>query len=781
MRYQDDKIIISAYELANYVLDKDNDKIRALFPSVISDYCEFDTDKKQHCFEYDYNGIKLCFTYEIYGADDGSIFMISKYRKSPYRDIRSLFSYFLSAYFHLKLNYLDRINLIVTNKETCYSFDLSGNLLEKVFETVINRASFFIEFYNNYNHELTTKVKSLQFPFSTIRDTQYSFIQSVHKAIKKEKSIMISAPTGTGKTISALYPSIRGIADGNAEKVFYFTDKTITGRIALDSFKALISGCMNVKAIHLLSKEQLCINKDNSSGFKKELCKNCDYILSHNGITYKEREINAIRSVLSSTGPIIGKEEIIATASQYNVCPYELALDTSEFCTMVVLDYNYILDDRIRIRRYFSDGIDLDCYIFLFDEAHNLPNRIRNIYSGIFDSSIVSMLERVFDSYEKNEVLSDVIIKTGELLSFVKELCSDNTSLTVINQKETEYGYYTDSIISERIKSEISIIYSKIKEFEKAVDPGASEELSEIIKYFDAFIHSCETFTEGNRVLAESLDGTVSYKVICVDTSSIIQQIIKRVRTAVFYSATFFPFEYFKKMLGIDTVIELDSVFDSSNQKVVVVDSISTRFSDRDETLSSCSRVISETITKKPGNYIVYCSSFSYMNKLLKSFLKLKTECSIVVQKENMTFSEKQKFLNIFKNGNHKNVVGFCVLGGMFSEGIDLAGNNLIGTIIFGTGEVVPSSERNLMAEYFEEKYENGKNYAYIYPGINKVIQAAGRVIRTESDRGVIVLVDDRFRDPNINGIFPDYWKNIDYVSSFKALNTVLKNFWNEN
>jgi len=161
--------------------------------------------------------------------------------------------------------------------------------------------------------------------------------------------------------------------------------------------------------------------------------------------------------------------------------------------------------------------------------------------------------------------------------------------------------------------------------------------------------------------------------------------------------------------------------------------------------------------------------------------LKLKTECSIVVQKENMTFSEKQKFLNIFKNGNHKNVVGFCVLGGMFSEGIDLAGNNLIGTIIFGTGEVVPSSERNLMAEYFEEKYENGKNYAYIYPGINKVIQAAGRVIRTESDRGVIVLVDDRFRDPNINGIFPDYWKNIDYVSSFKALNTVLKNFWNEN
>ena len=156
------------------------------------------------------------------------------------------------------------------------------------------------------------------------------------------------------------------------------------------------------------------------------------------------------------------------------------------------------------------------------------------------------MLERVFDSYEKNEVLSDVIIKTGELLSFVKELCSDNTSLTVINQKETEYGYYTDSIISERIKSEISIIYSKIKEFEKAVGPGASEELSEIIKYFDAFIHSCETFTEGNRVLAESLDGTVSYKVICVDTSSIIQQIIKRVRTAVFYSATFFPFEYFK-------------------------------------------------------------------------------------------------------------------------------------------------------------------------------------------------------------------------------------------
>jgi len=210
----------------------------------------------------------------------------------------------------------------------------------------------------------------------------------------------------------------------------------------------------------------------------------------------------------------------------------------------------------------------------------------------------------------------------------------------------------------------------------------------------------------------------------------------------------------------------------------VAFDSISTRLGDRRDTAYDCAEVIAETVSANDGNYIVYFPSYDYMKKVCRVFAGMMPACSIVMQKPGMSYRERDRFISIFKSSEKGSVVGFCVLGGMFSEGIDLTGESLIGTIIVGIGMPQISAERNIMAAYYDEKTERGHEFAYTCPGMNKVLQAAGRVIRSESDRGVVVLIDDRLGEPNMKLLFPPHWRHIKYTGDTESLRAILDSFW---
>ena len=294
---------------------------------------------------------------------------------------------------------------------------------------------------------------------------------------------------------------------------------------------------------------------------------------------------------------------------------------------------------------------------------------------------------------------------------------------------------------------------------------------------------SLNSFDTGYRFLVFCHGEELFFKVLCIDASCEIQKRIDKGSGAVFFSATLSPLDYYRSILSTDRyadTLEVDSPFDKSQLSVAIMDRISIRYSERERTLPAVCRVIAATLSAKRGHYMVFAPSFEYAEAIYEAFSKKYPKVKSMLQGKNMTAVEKEEFLAAFSRESDAYLVGFCVMGGIYSEGIDLAGDSLIGSVVVGIGIPSLSYEREVMAEYFEEKYESGKQYAYVYPGMNRVFQAAGRVIRREDDRGVIVLIDDRFADPIYKKSIPTLWEGMQYVSDAKDLKAELDKFWAE-
>jgi len=689
----------------------------------------------------------------------------------------------------IKLTYIRRSN----GAKVSFTAVFTRIFLMRMFDALMDRAAGFIKIAAERHSIYPKEVKTMPFPYRTIREGQEQFVKEAYRAMTHGTSLLVSAPTGIGKTISALYPAVKATGTGRIDRIFYFTAKNVTGIAALDAAREIVKHVPHFRAVMIQAKEQVCPGKredpELNLRMKCRFCEKLDSIsddLGKTSTSYRERELDALSDLLNSGDNIFTAVRVRKTAEKFRVCPYELSLDLSEYCTLIVCDYNYAIDENIRFKRYFKDIKNRadEKYAFLFDEAHNLPDRARNTYSAVLTTETVRGIAEMCGTYfledAEFQAASDGLC---EAMAEVTGVCVENEYFRQgENGEEISGGFYEAGRVPEslvRAASEMAkLMMHYIREGE-----DASEVLTEPHAKLSKFVFAAGFFDEKFRFFASRDGGDVTAEILCLDPSGILRAMTKVARSVILFSATLSPMDYFREVTGLKKAVtlELESPYERDNLCLIAYDSISTRFTDRRGTAEDCAEVIAEAVSARCGNYLVYFPSYDYMKRVCRLFRQAMPEAAVVMQKPGMSYRERERFIGIFHERadcTDEYTVGFCVLGGMFSEGIDLAGESLIGAIIVGTGMPQLSAERNIMSAYYDEKTERGRDFAYVCPGMNKVLQAAGRVIRSETDRGMVLLIDDRLSEPSMKLLFPKHWRHMRFTGDVSSMRVMLEEFW---
>lgn len=686
-----------------------------------------------------------------------------------------------NAYFYASKNSLHRVNLRIifcfkdSKKIKIIEDSFTLESLKKSYFELLEKVDYLGKLMLDREKEILPRAKKVPFPYTEIRDGQESMIKTVYRGISKGKNVFIQAPTGIGKTISSLYPSIRALSEGKIDKIFYLTAKAQTRREAWSAMKKMHSAGAKLKTIVIGAKDSVCIcPKVKASGMSaSNFCNSFDCEFARG---YYDRVNNALRELVENYSGYT-QNLISSVAVKYRVCPYELSLDLSLLCDVIICDYNYIFDPVIYFQRYFGESGENGRYVFLIDEAHNLPDRAIDMYSASLSRNAIEQVALLIPTCD-SELLNEFDGLLREL-DASKKLCYDNMFK---NENGEEQGYYISkraySEFEKRIdslhrsmgawirKNRLSSVYSAVKTL-----------YSDISKYKKI----SEIYDEHYMFFIEVSGGDINIRLSCLDPSYQLSLCHKRAVSSVMFSATLEPIDYFSDILGGgkgSIKIQLPSPFEQKNLGIYCVDTINTRFEDREKSYKKIASCIAATVSGRAGNYIVFFPSYRYMNEVRKEFEKKYPKVKIIVQEGNMSYAEKEEFLSNFKEDEGVLRVGFCVLGGSFSEGIDLPGTRLIGTVIVGVGLPGISNQRNIQKEYFENTREGGYDYAYTYPGMNRVLQAAGRVIRTDNDRGVVVLLDERYATEQYKMMFPFHWSHAKFVHSAQDLAGSVKEFW---
>lgn len=686
---------------------------------------------------------------------------------------------YIAALAYAKTNNKERVklNFVYINSATCVFAESCESVTLTKLERFFEKCAVTIGIYAKPEIDRVTirvpSMKNLKFPYKIVRAGQSEFVRKAYKSIARGGTLFATAPTGTGKTVSALYPAVRAMGDGRRDKTFYFTPKETTAAAAVECLELMAKSGAVIRAVKLSAKEKRCKNGllCRESG---DLCENskCNKLADATIALFKKEKT------------VVTADDIDQTAHTFKVCPYELSLTYAELCDVVICDFNYLFDPSVYIRRFFSDGGN---YSFLIDEAHNLPDRAREMYSAEISEEdiLLPSLSGVLGELSNVKKLSRVTACAFRelLLPIIQdEIRTDNdgAKYAATHQKEIPFELYEifDSIVAA-IEDEIFANYS-----------AKDEEQGQRIKFLRDYRYKIKKFQTVMQKFDSSYemfifyeDDTIRTKLFCIDTGKEISERLEKGRASVFFSATLTPLYYYKSLLGGDStsdVLEVESPFDSTQLSVTIMDRISTRFSEREDTLSTVCRAIAATVSAKRGNYMIFSPSFAYSEALSKAFSARYPKINILTQRRNMSAKEKEEFLANFSKQDKSYHIGFCVMGGIYSEGIDLAGDSLIGAVIVGIGMPGLSYEREAICAYYDEKYEEGKQFSYIYPGMNRVLQAAGRVIRREDDKGVIVLIDDRFDDPIYKKIIPSLWRGMKFIGNEKELRENLDAFWQD-
>ncbi|MBP3401809.1 MAG: ATP-dependent DNA helicase [Clostridia bacterium] len=612
---------------------------------------------------------------------------------------------------------------------------------------------------------------AMKFPYDKIREGQSEFVRTAYRTLARGGVLYASAPTGTGKTVSALYPALRALGDGRVDKVFYLTPKTTTAEAAKECLELITERGAVVRAIILTAKERCCIGR-HACRESRRLCP----------LAPCKNIAEAALALYKKGLTVVTVKDFTAVASEYRVCPHELSLTYSELCDVVICDFNYLFDPQVYIRRFFTEG---GKYAFLVDEAHNLCERAREMYSAEISAEEIA-------EPEENEVLG-VLSRTKKmagaaatvfyetLFPFVKEELRENRDGEMVgaaNLSEIPSRLY--SLFDELL----TVCDEELRDNLRSRDEERDARVKALRNYYykmKKFADAMSRFDDAYKMFVFFEGGRIRVKIFCLDTGPAIKKRLGKGHGAVLFSATLSPLGYYRSVLGgerSDEMLEVNSPFAPEQLSVAIMDKISTRYSEREDTLLAVCRAIAATVSAKRGNYMIFSPSFAYSEALAKVFMAKYPKLHVISQKRDMTKAEKEEFLAEFRKEDSSYLIGFCVMGGIYAEGIDLAGDSLIGAVIVGIGMPALSYEREAIAEYYQEKYEEGKQYAYIYPGMNRVFQAAGRVIRREDDRGVIVLIDDRFDDPIYRKSLPSLWEGVKFIGDSKELKQELEEFW---
>ena len=644
-------------------------------------------------------------------------------------------------------------------------------MLTGVLMDLLSRVRSSFDFLVKHKTVTVPKAGEVYFPYKGLRDGQEELIRAVYRAMRRGHRLFAQAPTGIGKTISTLYPAVKAIGDGHIDKVFYLTAKASTRHEAFMAAGRLFHAGARLRTCVITAKEQVCLCKNEAHAGDRCNPYDCPYADG-----YYERSAPAILSLLSRQHGFT-RTCIEETAREYEVCPYELSLDLSEKCDIIICDYNYIFDPVVYFRRYFGSERTFDGkYAFLIDEGHNLADRARDMYSiSLHSKHAAALLERL---PEECAAVRTALKALTEAFDGLKTLCSDTLS---IDAEGFERGFWMGREVPAAIEAAIEKSFSACKEWMR----GASRhpmyrEILSFAQELRLYRRLRDYYDEKFLTMVRVLHGNIELRLFCLDPSEVIHECLSRAHSSVIFSATLTPQDYFTDLFGggrRSQYLSLPSPFPRENLCVAVCDAVSTRFETRQQSYRAIASLIAASVSKKNGNYIVYFPSYAYLEDVFKIFSGRYPMVETIVQRRGMSVSEREAFLNAFLDDGRLRV-GFCVLGGSFSEGVDLPGSRLIGTVIVGVGLAGLSEEGNILRDYYENKCEAGYDYAYTFPGMNRVLQAAGRVIRTENDRGIVVLIDDRYATPTYRRLFPLHWENVQYAGNSRSLAEITRRFW---
>lgn len=666
------------------------------------------------------------------------------------------YAYFLAKIKNLEsidiqLTYVSTENYKIKNFNRNFSFidlqDFYFNLLKQ---------------YIDFSKILTENIKrrdftaeNLDFPYDNYRKGQRKMAVAIYKSILDHNNLFVDAPTGIGKTISSIFPSVKAIGEGLIDKIFYLTSKSTTGNEAIKALKLLEEKGLEMLSLHITSKEKVCLNdqvKCNPS--------DCPFAKGH-----FDRVNDAIKDIISNE-TIIDYETLTSYSEKYRVCPFEFELDVAIYSDFIICDYNYVFDPNAYMRRFFEEVISR--YIFLIDEAHNLLDRSRDMYSFKFTNKEFIELREYFDEDRDKRILSNIgdiidefdknYIKFGKKLNY-----STKRHLDSIDEKLIKLNKCLEKfLIAEKINKNYDIILDEYFN------------ITRYLKISDSFIDGFY-----NIISYDDVEKVKTFEIKCIDPSDILKNKYKLSVSTIFFSATLSPIMFYVNILGANDALKLrlESPFNADKQ-LIMQKSISTRYKDRSNNITNISDSINEFVKTKNGNYFIFFPSFNYLEAVAGDYL-VRYDENIIIQDRNMTKIERDNFLNKFTVKSAE--VAFLVLGGIFSEGVDLVGEKLIGTMIISVGMPGVSYDRNLIKKHFDKKGLNGFDYSYTYPGINRIFQAAGRVIRSDDDYGIVYLVDDRYARNKYKMLYPRHWQNILYLNNSSNVKEITDKFWSKN
>lgn len=639
-----------------------------------------------------------------------------------------------------------------TGEIKTFSEKISGEELNVFFLDLAAQYCDWMERIERWQSARNAAILNAAFPFSSFRLGQLQMVEDVSHTIQNREQLIIQAPTGTGKTVAALFPAIKALAQGHIDKIFYLTART-TGRvIAEKTLMELNTKGLNIKFVTLTAKEKICFDPE-----KNCTSEECPYARG-----YYDRLANARESLFERDE--FTRETILEIAEYYEICPFEFSLDMCLWVDCVICDMNYAFDPRVYLRRFFLES-SLNS-TFLIDEAHNLVDRSREMFSAQINRASFLELRRKIGN------------KKSEIYKIVGEI---NKTLLEKKQVQGEEVYAWDQ---DRPEDLLPLLKSLVLSLERKVTADPQFSLNPILldHYFEVnwFCKVADMYDANYVTCLEQKERDLIVRLFCVDPSDQLAAALERANSSVLFSATITPISYFAQMLGCREDVQkriLPSPFPPENLCVLASKSVSTLYRHRSQTKNDLARTIGSLVNAKKGNYFVFFPSYVYMDMVLPLYEQLFPHHTLLVQTQGMSEDERLEFLERFSIENNSTLVGFVVMGGIFGEGIDLMGDRLSGAVVVGVGLPGISLERELIRVHFEARQMPGFNYAYLYPGMNRVFQAAGRVIRSEEDRGAILLVDTRYSLPQYNSLFPSDWQ-VRFVQNEKQMNHILDRFW---
>lgn len=686
------------------------------------------------------------------------------------------------AYIYALQKHLPRIGVQMTycnldTEETRYFREiLEWDSLREWFDALMAEYHKWADWQVKWRRKRQESIKQLEFPFP-YREGQKQLVTDVYRTILRKKTLFMEAPTGVGKTISTIFPAVKAVGEELSDRIFYLTAKTITASVARETFGILMEQGYQAKTIQLTAKEKLCLCEEMECNPG-----HCPYACGHYD------RVNDAAFDLLQKGNLITREEILAQAEKYQVCPFEMSLDVASFSDNIICDYNYVFDPNVALKRFFQEGVKGD-YIFLVDEAHNLVDRSREMYSATLYKEDFLEMKRILKSRQPS--IARMADKCNKDLLEMKRECEDCRVLESV-------GTLTFHLM--RLAALLDEMLEKPQDF---------PERKQILDFYFAlrnFLNIYDLVDDRYVIYTDfGEDGKFGIHLFCVDPSENLQKCIAKCNSTIFFSATLLPVLYYKKLLSTaedNYAIYAKSTFREENRLLVLGRDVSTKYKRRGpEEYEKIAAYMEAAICGKTGNYMAFFPSYQLMREVYEVFLKKEQKNShweavveqtdigteegenhcltLAMQKSGMKEQERENFLKSFEQERKGTFVAFCVMGGIFAEGIDLKEDRLIGAVIVGTGLPQISHEGEILKNYYEERGMNGFDYAYRFPGMNKVLQAAGRVIRTAGDRGVILLLDERFLEPEYEKLFPREWKQRK-ICTVEDLSAEVEGFWDK-